>query len=346
MAKIPSLSLLLALLAVLPSCAKVKEMHDATMQMNKTTSQLAVTSDDATKLMAELNDQGRQGAAVDIRNKSYLVMAGRTKFEEKAFAAGLYFQSFEFQLWNLHGKDLLPGRRDVLMRDAAYDFFNRLLAITHWEEVDPFAGTGLLSFLDSENEKMSFNAYALSLHENNRMNMIYSPDSPNEPVSMRTMIETALLAGIEIREGRKQLSDYPEYVDVILANEKNAIRLMQARYQILGLVVIDQFNEISQSKFKGFKYKILGSSWDIDMQKESQSKLALANRRIQEANRARSLLSQLGLETNVNENIAKMYASAKVKNAALSPVNSATVNGKVAGLHQELLANLASYLGQ
>jgi hypothetical protein len=187
---------------------------------------------------------------------------------------------------------------------------------------------------------MTFNALSISLEKNNRKQLASTASAGKGAVSMLKMIETALLAGQSIREGKTQLRDYPAYVDVILAHEGTAIRLLEARYQMLGLVVLTQLTPIAKNKIEGFKYKIWGSRWDLDFGKLNQSQLRLASFRLAEANHAREILAELGVEEELNSSIKKIYGNAEM-------VNSLKDDGKPAAAAQrEFVDNLNSFLNR
>jgi hypothetical protein len=139
----------LAAFTALSGCSKVEEMHTATMEMNSTTSDLADVSSQMNKMMAEVYDSGRQGASLDLRNKLFDIAVNAPKIEEKATNAGLYFLAFEFQLWSNLGQDNRANERERLMKDAVEEFFCHLLSVTHWTEVDPFAGKNPLAFSEA-----------------------------------------------------------------------------------------------------------------------------------------------------------------------------------------------------
>jgi hypothetical protein len=330
-------------LFLLCACAKVDDMHDATMQMNKTTSELAATTADTKKLMGEIYDSGRQGASLDLRNKLYDLVTHSPKIEEKATNAGLYFLAFEFELWSNLGVDQRGGQRDVLMKDAADEFFCHLLSITHWDSVDPFAGKNPLAFGETENERAAFNAFALTLERSNRKQTALAADNNVDNVSMRSMVETALLAGKDIREGKSRLRDYPSYVEIILSHEENAIRLLKARYQMLGLAVLTQLTPIAKNNWNGFLYKIWGSRWQIDFNKLNQGETRLATFRLQEAQRAKSILAQLGIQEELDPAIKKIYSHAQVVALRDSSEKSAA-REDTATEQEEFLAAMGAYL--
>ncbi|HEY8280501.1 MAG TPA: hypothetical protein VIH99_12805, partial [Bdellovibrionota bacterium] len=83
-------SLLLSSLA-LAACSKVNDMHDATMEMNATTGKMANTTEGMNKAMCEVFDSGRQGAALDLRDKQWERLENSKKLEDKGTYSGLYF---------------------------------------------------------------------------------------------------------------------------------------------------------------------------------------------------------------------------------------------------------------
>jgi hypothetical protein len=335
--------LFLAAAATLCSCSKVQEMHNATMEMNSTTSDLADVSSQMNRMMAEVYDSGRQGASLDLRNKLFEIAVNSPKIEEKATNAGLYFLAYEFQLWSNLGQDNRQEARERLMKDAVEEFFCHLLSITHWTEVDPFAGKNPLAFGEAENERAVFNAFALTLEKNNRKQDVTTTDNSIEAVSMRNLIENALVADQKIKAGEARITDFPAYVDIVRQHEEIAVRLLKARYQMLGLAVLTQLTPIARNKWEGFKYKIWGKSWEIDLNKVNSSALRLAAFRLKEANRARDFLASIGEKVELDPAIASIYANAVVTNA---PAVKATgeVLSESDSLKSDFEGELSSYL--
>lgn len=339
------LVLSLALVSTLSACSKVQDMHNATLQMNGKTSSLATTSESMKGVMGEIYDSGRQGAALDLRTKQFEMLLSSKKLEDKALYAGLYFLAFEFQLWSNVGIDDQKGERERLMKDAADEFVRRIVGIAHWDGVDPFAGKNPLAFGEAENERASFNALAAALERNNRKQEATAEKTGTETVSMLQMIENALRAGKEIKDGRARLSDYPEYVDIILLREELAGRLLEARYQTLGLIVLGQLTPITKNKVEGFKYKIWGKQWDLDLSSVNQSTLRMATFRLQEAQHAKEVLAELGREVTLDPSIQKIYRNARVKNAA-SAEGKAAVSAEAAQVEADFLEAAAAYIGE
>jgi hypothetical protein len=290
-------------------------MHDATMEMNATTGKMANTTEGMNKAMCEVFDSGRQGAALDLRDKQWERLENSKKLEDKGTYSGLYFLAFEFQLWSNLCLDAQSGERERLMQDAVDEFFRRLLGITHWTaaEIDPFAGKNPLKFGNVENEKASFNALAGSIERNNRKQES-AVEGENEAVSMLTLVETGLRAGKQIREHRASRTDFPAYVDIILQREELAIRLLKARTQVMGLAVLGYLTPMTRNISEGIKFKYLGKKWDLDFNELNESQVQLASFRLGEAIAARDMLQELGIKVPVHPGIAKIFSHMTVKN--------------------------------
>jgi hypothetical protein len=253
--------------------------------------------------------------------------------------------AFEFQLWSRVGLDNHKGERELLMRDAAEEFFHRLTGLTHWDGVDPFAGTNPVSFSSADNERASFNALAVALEKNNRKQESLAAGSDEQAVSMLQMIETALRAEEKIRAGEARLSDYPEYVDMILQKEELATRLLESRYQMLGLAVLCDLTPIGKNMVEGFKYKIWGKRWQLDLSKLNESELRISAKRLRMASEARALLAELGIQVELDSSIRSIYSHASLVNGPGSPA-AENLSADKAEAQAEFLAAAQDYLGE
>jgi hypothetical protein len=317
--RFPPLSLLplAVVLLALASCSKVNDMHDATMEMDSKTSTLSDTSNKMNSILGEIYDTGRQGAALDLRNKEFNLVLNSPKLEDKGLHAVNYFLSFEFQLWSTVGEDDKSGERERLMQDAACEFFARLDGITHWDEVDPFAGNNPFAFGAAENEKASFNALAASLERNNRKQEMVQAESGTKEISLLQMIETALLADQQIQAGQARLQDFPQYVDTIRSHEEVALRLLKARYQVLGLAVLARLTPIGKNLVEGFKYKVLGESWSVDLSQLNDSELNQLTYYLRQAVEARDFLKAMGVDEPLDPSLQRIFSHARLQGAPL-----------------------------
>ena len=335
-------------------------MHDTTMQMGATTAQMAATTaqmnqntksmkattENMNGVMTEIFDAGRQGAALDLRSKQWELLLQSKKLEDKGTYAGLYFLAFEFQLWSNLGRDARPNERERLMQDAVDEFFRRLVGITHWaaEELDPFAGKNPLKFGEVENEKASFNALAGSIEKNNRKQEIAQEEAKSESISMLKLLETALRAGKEIREGRSRLTDFPEYVNIVLQREELAYRLLRARHQVMGLAVLGYLTPMTRTLTEGFKYKYLGQKWDLDFNQLNESQIRLASFRLKEAIEARDFLAEMGWKSELDSTIKRIFSHARVVNApGERGARTSNLQSPMAQLQIDLIGKLRDY---
>jgi hypothetical protein len=323
----------------LTGCSKIKQVQDDMKDMQTKTA-------DMKAIMGEILDSGRQGAGIDVRNKNFDSLHNSTKLEDKGLFAGLYFLGFEFQLWSKLGLDKNPEARDHLLKDAADEFFRRLVGITHWDEVDPFAGKGLLNPNEEENEKATFNALAATMERSNRKQVATAEREGEQVITMLSMVKTALRAGKEIKAGHKSIRDYPEYVEIILAREELASRLITARYQVMGLSVLGQLTPLTKNKMEGFKYKIWGKAWEIDLEKLNVAQLRLATFRLKEAQAAKDLLLELGIEVKMDANIAKIYGNATMKNAPGTLEGDSAKTEEARQIHADFVLAFDEYTGR
>jgi hypothetical protein len=376
--------LLAALLVALAftSCSKVNDMHDATMRMDATTAKMeaqteamnantqqmkAVTdrmnghidsmdgntkdmkadTEDMNATMGQLFDSARQGAALDIRNKNWELLKSSTSLEDKGTYAGLYFDSFEFQLWTNLGQDAQKGARERLMQDAVDEFFRRVLGITHWapDTLDPLAGEDPLKSGATDAEKADFNAVAGSLERNNRKQE-ENPQSAKNELSMLNLIESGLAAGQQIRAGKAKLEDFPQYVNIVLQREELAQRLLRARVQLMGFATLGYLIPITRNLEEKARYVVLGASWELDFNQMNQSQLKLVSFRLGEAIAARNFLAGLGVQEPLNSTLARVFSHGHVVNGPGSKTAHTPQNSELGQLQQLVMKQLADYTQQ
>jgi hypothetical protein len=336
-------------------------MHDATLRMDATTARMAATTEEMNKstqqlrddtaslgdVNRELFDEARQGAALDIRNKSWQLMREGKSLEDKALQAGLFFDAFEFQLWSNLGADARPGARERLMQDAVDEFFRRVLGITHWapEEVDPFAGKNPLKLGEAEEEKACFNAVAGALERNNRKQEQIGAASQNQ-LSMLSLIENALKAGALIRMGKARLDDFPSYVDIVLSREELARRLLAARYQIMGLATLGYVTTMTRSLTDAIPYlnPLAPKQWDLDFDTLNESQVRVISFRLGEALHARDLLLSLGSPVELNSHVRFVFSNGHVKGAPGAASARTPGDSGLARLQSQVIQQLGDYL--
>ena len=126
-------------LCILSACQQMddlQEMHDATANMNKTTSELNAKTGELIRLTTDVDDgadkklipmttaiimQSRQGGTATVRHDSITRMEAADDIIAKIGQAAIYMDSFEFQVWD--DKSDSDGARDVFMTEAVDELF-------------------------------------------------------------------------------------------------------------------------------------------------------------------------------------------------------------------------------
>jgi hypothetical protein len=238
-----------------------KELLEVSKEMNKTTKELAATSDQMGKRMekmeektvemkalteglskqsAEIYDASRQGMAMTSRRELLEATYKSESGGQKAVLAALYFKAFEFHLWTGADKDATEEKRLALMKDAVREFFR---AIQEFDEdsrgPDPIAKRNADAPLhDSANKHATFNSLALAMHESNSKQEEMLHEHKNlSLITMYSMIVESLVGEKKATATSKEL---PEYQQIVLENKELAIKLLQARHNILLAVFIKE----------------------------------------------------------------------------------------------------------
>lgn len=297
------------------------KVADVSEKMNGKMTDIVSNSQSTLSLMSELYDSGRQGAALDLRMKIWKEIVEQEDLGAKVVNSGEYFLAFEFELWSGLGQDQNPTRRDLLARDAVKEFFNHVKIVSGWSAKDSNAfaqpGSRVKSgeyFVTTEtlNQKAVFNALSAALHQTNRKQEFSADRNSLEVLSMYSLIEKSLRAGAQIKLGEKKLEDFPLYVNEVLKSEKLAIRLMQARYSMLGLVLLGRVTDIGWDLGTGARLKIFGSPWTLDLSHFNQSEIRFFRAHLTEAQKAKTLLQDLKMPVVLDPSLKKIYANARV----------------------------------
>ena len=330
-------------LLFLPACQQLQQLSDmqaSTSQMNSTTAALSDKTSTVQSVLGYMEDLGRQGESLDLRNKLFTNLMNDQKVDQKLLDADLFMNAFEFQLWeeNSISNANFKVERDLLARDSVNEFFNRL------QTVDPFAGGGPHFFgfdvNGTDNQKAVFNMMAATIHAVNRIDDTSAKGSQLETLSMFSLIRDGLLASKSIRDGNSLEGDYPAYVMMVRRNEPLAIRLLKARYSELGLVLVGRIVDISGDLGKAFQLKILGEGWDFDMSKMNSAQLEYYKLHLDYAKATKEVLTQIGETVELNPDVRKLYSHMHVISQPKEKIKDANLEGD----QHAMLAAFQEYL--
>lgn len=340
-----SSSVLVFLLAACAEQKKLDEMHDATLNMEKTTTkmnentvQMKSQTDSLAKLTRELKamndelyDALRQGNSLQLRREAYKALLAAPDMTKKISEAGKYFMSFEIQLWNEFGQDQALEKRDLLKQQAAQEFFLEIEELAPKDgSVNPTVKPDAVDINSEANRSASFNAMAATLHKMNRKQDRAVKAIPTaKPVNMYSIMEEALLLP------RDQVQTDAAAREV-LAHEKKAIQLLQARYNIFPTIFIDAVSGIGAKNILQ-QGSMVYLGWEFNADSVSPTSMDyLINEVLVHAVSAKNLLIKLGHKPKMDDKVSKLLHGMTVKVNGKSGPEMVAMQTKFIELIQEL----------
>lgn len=331
-----TLLLLLSLTALLGACEVKKnldEMHDSTIEMNRTTKNMSDSTTSLQTATNELYDALRQGDSLAARRSALDNLLKATDPARKLSEAAKYFMAFEFQLWSDQGNDKGLEKREQLATLAALEFFKDVQQFIPGGTRDPKPFAGQILATEKSNLVNSFNALSAVLHYLNPKQETYLRQKKEMiPLSMNKMIEESLLAKPKIESGEKHLSEYPGYVAEVLANESTAIYLLEARYNYLSALFLGRSTNIANDMF--LSAQMIATKWTLDLSNFNFAQVEELDKFLTGALKTKKLLTQIGVKPRTDTLLVHMF-----QNMNLTPSLQPTSTER-ADLEQELSRNL------
>jgi hypothetical protein len=287
-------------------------MHDSTVKMENTTGKVEKHSESIDNQTGELYDALRQGDALQSRRTALANLINAKDPLRKLSEAAKYFMAFEVQLWNTLGPDANDGKRTLLATVAAREFFKDIAEFIPDGKMEPKPFAGQIFATQESNLVNSFNALAATLHYiNPKQEVLLAQRKDLKAISMYQIIEESLLAKTEIESGKKKISDYPGYVTEVLFSEKEAVYLLQARYNYLPALIIGKVSNAANSKIAAAM--MIASRWNLDLSKLNSVQLEELNKFLLAAAKTRDLLVQIGETPKTDKLLLSMLKNAQVK---------------------------------
>ena len=292
--------------------SNLDDMHTSTVQMEKTTDEVEKHSDSIDNQTGELYDALRQGDSLQSRRSAMANLISNRDPLRKLSEAAKYFMAFEYNLWSGYGKDITEQKRLALASLAAQEFFKDIQQFIPGGEMkaDPFAGQLVAS--EDTNMVNSFNALAATLeYKNPKQVAKLAERSDLKAISMLSMIEESLLAKADIESGRKRIQDYPGYVKEVLFSEREAVYLLQARYNYLPSLVIGKATKAQYSKLTGAR--MLLTAWTLDLATLNTVQIAELTSFLQAAQSVKAVLVKIGEPAVLDGMLLKMFKNMNAK---------------------------------
>jgi hypothetical protein len=295
-------SVVLACLLLTTACSKVNELDKRTENMEKSTEKVSNVTDDLKETTTIMYQQIRSKEAEDTRDEKFeILMSKDAEMGTRITAAGVYFKSMEFQLWNdndsFDNKDAL----DALYLDAANEFTRRMCDLYDKVNVKKMSPT------KTNEMEMSFYALAAAIHMNHTFQDEVAKSKSFEAISMYDIIKKALLKDLN----HKPLKEHEEIL-VNGINREIMIELIKARVDILSALALknltDKRDMTLGQKAKAILFKVSGGAFgNIDLPEvydlSNDTTKNYVEKYLDGALKAKTFLKELGVEKKLEKTI-------------------------------------------
>lgn len=299
-------SIALACLLLTTACSKVKELDQRTESMEKTTKEMSGTTGAMKETTSTMYQQIRSKEAEDTRDEKFnVLMKKEADSGERVTAAGVYFRSMEFQLWNNNGSFDNKGALQGYYLDAANEFTRRIL--------DLYEKINLKKMSPTKNNKMDMSFYALAaaVHMNHHYQEELAKNKKTVPTSMYDLIKNALIKDYE----NKRLLEHEEVL-VSGINREIMIELLKARVDMLSALALknltDKRDMTLTQKAKGLLFKLTnGSLGTIDLPEvygtSNEASKIYVEKYLDGALKAKKFLETIGIEKELEKTLKSAY---------------------------------------
>lgn len=319
--------IVLASLILSCGCSKVKELDKRTENMEKSTEKVSAVTDEMKETTTVMYQQIRSKEAEDTRDEKFaILMSEEAEIGTRITAAGVYYKSMEFQLWNdndsFDNKDAL----DVLYVDAANEFTRRMC------DLYPKVNVKKMSPTKNDKMEMSFYALAAAIHMNHGFQDEVAKSKNFETKSMYDLVKKALLKDKQ----NKPLKEHEE----ILVNGQNKeimIELIKARVDILSALALknltDKRDMTLGQKAKALLFKVTGGALgSIDLPElydvSNDTTKNYTEKYLDGAVKARDFLREIGVEKKLEKTLKSAFKNIDFNEKKLSEEEKQKVDGR------------------
>ncbi len=294
------------------------EMNTKMGDMATTTTAMAITTNEMNKTTCEMFTALRQGDSLTARRNGLKAIDEADAGTPKVSEAGKYFMSFEFQIWSSLCHDNQKVRMQ-LAADAAKEFMRDVQQFIDAGQTEamPFANPKLHGDVRA-NREQSLNAIAVAMHLLNpkQEELVKKEDQ----LSMWDMIKTSLMASKEIAQGKKLISDYPDYVKQVLIYESVAKLLAQVRYNFLGAMMISRASKIREGVVH-FGKMLLGG-WTLDVSAYGQVEISEFGVYLNGGNLAYEAMVKAGIAPKMDGTLKALLGKMSISNQLMAAVKA------------------------
>ncbi len=311
-------SSLLVALVLVSACSKVKEINKRTQSMERATEQVSNTTEDLRETTTVMYQQERSREAEATREEKFqILMDDEAELGGRLTAAGVYLQSFEFQLWA--GNESFDDQRALerFYLDAVNEFTRR--------SADLFEKINLrrMSTVRKDKMELSFYALAASLHLNHAFQEEQARKTGRPLVSMYSLIKNAL----KKEKDRRPLLAHEE---VLLTgiNKEIMTEFLKARVDILSAFALknltDQNDLTLTQRAKALIFRITGGRLgEIDLpevyQETNAATRTFITRNLDSAVETRQYLRTVSVEKKLERTLESAFKSIDLNESRTAP---------------------------
>lgn len=315
---------------------KMLTLTETLAQKMDTLPELSRKTDELSRITSGLCQGSRQALAEQSRNPlldglTYTAVTPADKIEH----AAKYFKAFEYQAWGICGTQDLT-EREVLMGSGSHEFF---FAVQRYmtDKALPEIITDVKMTVDGKaqqgdtNKDANFNSLALTLHMTNHLQELMLAKNKKEveeskgktraiaPVTMLSMIVDSLALNGAVNAGQIEVADLKEHQKIVLENRTAAIRLLQARHNMMAAVFLSKFEDqitlgtkvqVALEKIK----KGLGGKAEVSVDRFSVVQLEELMTFLRASLQTRAALAKIGIQPVVDGKLKLVFT-------VLSPVS-------------------------
>lgn len=299
-------SVLLACLLLSGACSKVKELDKRTQNMEKSTEKVSAVTDEMKETTTTMYKQIRSKEAEDTRDEKFgILMSKNADMGARITAAGVYFKSMEFQLWNNNETYDDHHARQSLFLDAANEFTRRMCDL--YEKVN----TKRMSPTKDNKMEMSFYALAATLHMNHHFQDEVVKKGLSKTTSFYDLMKSAL-----IKDYHRQNVLEHEEVLVQGTNREIMIELIKARVDIMAALALknltDKRDMTLGQKTKALIFKLTGGKLgSIDLpeiyEKSNDSTKNYIEKYLAASVKAKNFLKEIAVEKNLEKTLKSAF---------------------------------------
>ncbi len=265
--------------------------------------------------------QSRNPQAADMRLKGFDGLRKETEIEIKVADAVLFTVGLEFNMWGLCSNDTL-ATRDDMFKIALEEYFAKLKSVTSKNEyaralAPSYVAPSSSSLMDADFDAMAYAMNAVHDIQKNTLAKI----NVGQPVNQKISVASVQSLIIEAYLANKAGQPLKPWQKMVIANNRAALRLLQARHNFLIAGVIGKLKDqavkgVGNNLALGFNKLMggmMGTKWDADVTGLQAAELENLSNFILQALETRKMLTSIGVKPVMDSELAPFIKNLSIK---------------------------------